>query len=307
MKRGRYLLNLIVFALTTLTIMLLGFSLWFARTYALTLVYPTRALPPTTLASYGIDDGEAVSFTTEDDLTLVGWYVAPAPDSDGAFMIAVHGVGGNRTALVDEAMLLIEHGYGVLLFDLRNHGSSPDAQTTFGYLEARDLSAALDYVQTRPEVNAERIGVIGVSMGGAVALRTAAERTDIRAVIVQSTYATFADAVGERVAGEVGALTHLFTPLILGFAAQETNVDWYDVRSVDIIAQIAPRPILIMHGELDPLIGVHHGQRLFAAAGEPKTLFLMPQGQHGGLFNTDPDGVTAQIIPFLEAALRGSG
>jgi fermentation-respiration switch protein FrsA (DUF1100 family) len=88
-------------------------------------------------------------------------------------------------------------------------------------------------------------------------------------------------------------------------AGREAHADLFDVRPIDDIAQISPRPIFILHGTADTLIPVEHGYRLFEAAGEPKTLYIVEGGMHLGLYDHDPAEYEQRILPFLEMALRG--
>jgi len=81
--------------------------------------------------------------------------------------------------------------------------------------------------------------------------------------------------------------------------------DMGDVRPIDDIARIAPRPVLIMHGTDDAIIPFAHSERLFAAAGEPKQFYAAIDAHHGNVYAAAPDVYAEQVLPFLEAALRG--
>ena len=133
----------------------------------MTLVHPARTQPEQTPADYGLQSWEEVSFPTQDGLQLAGWFIPPANDMDGATIIYVHGLGSNRGDLLEQAALLSNQGFGALLFDLRNHGKSQGEITTLGYMESKDVRAAVDYLLSRSDVNPHRIGLVGISMGGA--------------------------------------------------------------------------------------------------------------------------------------------
>jgi pimeloyl-ACP methyl ester carboxylesterase len=123
-----------------------------------------------------------VALKGADGVTLRGWYV---PSRNGAAVLALHGTGSNRLGVARHARLLAGHGYGVLALDLRGHGESGGRSTSVPWRLDDDLDAALDWLEARPDVHGGRIGALGVSLGGEVALQLAARRTDLRAVVAE--------------------------------------------------------------------------------------------------------------------------
>ena len=119
---------------------------------------------------------EDVSFTTADGLRLEGWYV---PSQNGANVIVFPGRKGTQKP----ARMLARHGYGVLLFDRRGEGESDGDPNALGWAGTRDVEAAISYLQARPDVDDDRIGGLGLSVGGEVLLQTAAENDDLKAVV----------------------------------------------------------------------------------------------------------------------------
>jgi fermentation-respiration switch protein FrsA (DUF1100 family) len=81
------------------------------------------------------------------------------------------------------------------------------------------------------------------------------------------------------------------------------NVDTAQMRPIDLIGQISPRPVLITHGELDEIVPVRHARTLFKAAGEPKELWIAPGAHHVGARDTDTDGYFVRVERFMRAAL----
>ena len=119
---------------------------------------------------------EDVSFTTSDGLELQGWYV---PSKNGAAVIAFPGRSGPQA----HTRMLVSHGYGVLLFDRRGEGASDGDSNLFGWGGDKDILAAIEYLKSRPDVDPQRIGGIGFSVGGELMLQTAAETDDLAAVV----------------------------------------------------------------------------------------------------------------------------
>ena len=210
-----YWRNLALFTLGTVLAGILVLTLWLARAQAMSFVHPRRVPPSRTPHDMGIADWQEVRFPTPDGLELAAWFLPPDAEGDGATLIYLHGARNNREEMLAQAAMLHRHGYGALLVDMRAHGESEGALSTLGYAEVEDLRGAVAYLQSRPEVNGERIGVLGHSMGGAVAIRGAARMPAIRAVVAQSAYTSVEDNVASGVRALMRLPPTLFAPLVI--------------------------------------------------------------------------------------------
>ena len=304
-KPKRYWSTLALFTLFTLLLATVAIGLWLARQRAMILVHPGRSLPTRTPADYRVPRWEDVRFSSADGLELGGWFIPPDPAGDGATLLFVHGLGGNRGEFVAEAAMLASHGYGALLIDLRNHGQSQGTVTTMGYAEVQDAQGALAYLATRPEVKLEHIGLVGNSMGGAVVIRAAARIPTVRVVVAQSTFTSLEDNLGEGVQTLTGLPAFPFAPAVVWFAERESGVNIRQARPIDDAPRIAPRAILFIHGEQDPIMRASNSMRLYQAAREPKELYLIPKGGHGELLKADPAEYERRVVSFLDKYLRG--
>jgi uncharacterized protein len=123
---------------------------------------------------------ERVEFSATDGLDLRGWYL---PSRNGAAVLLVHGGGGDRTGAAAHAQLLARHGYGVLLYDARGRGESEGSPNSYGWGWEKDAAGALDYLERRADVQAGRIGALGLSTGADILIDTAARRHDIAALV----------------------------------------------------------------------------------------------------------------------------
>lgn len=151
-------------------------AFWFVRPPRLRVSYFT----PTHLGvTY-----EDVTLTSQDGVKLSGWYI---PSRNKAAVILLHGHGGNRLAVVHQAEALLQAGYGILMYDLRAHGSSGGRRFARSQAAVDDVLAAVAYLSKRPEINAGGIGVMGLSVGGLFALQAAAQTVAIRAVVGEGT------------------------------------------------------------------------------------------------------------------------
>jgi dipeptidyl aminopeptidase/acylaminoacyl peptidase len=279
-------------------LLLVSAVLWLARNRAHKLIYLRRTAPTQTPSDYGLTRWDDVCFQSADGLKIGGWFVPPASEHGPAIVYA-HGIGSNRGDLLRQAAFMAKHGYGALLIDLRNSGESAGHQTTLGYLEPLDIAAAVDYLATRPEVDPDRIGLVGTSLGAASVIRAAAAVPKARAVVAESAYSSLQD----NVADGVRRLLHLpafpFAPLVVYFAERELKQKMDAVRPVDDVGRIAPRALLLIHGSDDDLIHVSNGRRLYEAAGEPKELWIVPGGHHIDLLDVAPDALEQRIVAFF--------
>lgn len=296
----------IVFFVSLIIVGAAAFSAYRARGQARIWVYPSRTQPEFTPADANLEF-EEVSIITSDGITLSGWFVPGVGEreTDGATMIYLHGLGGNRVALLDQAVIAANHGYNGLLIDLRAHGKSGGTVSSIGYREGDDVRAIVDYLLTRADVNPERIGIAGFSLGAVAAIRAAANIPEIRAVVSQSAFASNEGSAAEIVTALSGRAPFPTTGVVLWFVDLEAGVPVSSVRSVDDIKRISPRAALIMHGEQDGVINVSSAQQLYDAAGEPKELYLIPNTKHGGFVEANPAEFERRFITFLDTHLLG--
>lgn len=295
-----YWRNLFLFGLTVLLVSFGVLGIRLAHQRAMWLVHPGRSTPHRTPGDVGIAQWREVDFQSQDGLSLSAWVV---PSQNGATVILVHGLGGNRAQLLDDAAMLVEDGYGALLIDLRNSGSSEGDLTTMGYLEVLDVGGALAFLSAQPENDPERVGLLGTSMGGATAILAAARYPEIKAVIAQSTFTCVEDNISDSFKALTGLPPFPFAPLVVWFGEREAGVDISQVSPLDGIEAISPRAVLIVHGELDELIPVENAHRLYAAAGEPKELYVIANAGHSELPQAQPEKYRKHIVRFFDRYL----
>ncbi|VAW41246.1 hypothetical protein MNBD_CHLOROFLEXI01-3205, partial [hydrothermal vent metagenome] len=220
-------------------------------------------------------------------------------------LIFVHGLGNNRSALLDQAAMLAEQGFGALLFDLRAHGRSQGKQSSWGQQEVADVEAALTFLQQQPEVNSDKIGIVGHSMGGAIAIRAAAQLPEIKVVVAESVYTNFAQNQA-RLTVSFARLPDWTAPIIMPWAEALAGVDSGQLAPLQEVAAISPRPILFIQGGRDKTVHVQNGSILYEAAVSPKERLLIPDSGHNNLFQTDPQQMSLRLSQFLQKYLQES-
>lgn len=240
--------------------------------------YPLHIPPSEFGAEY-----EDVYFDTEDGIRLSGWLVKPAGQHfKNPSVIICHGLGANKSDFTQLAAYLAGRGYIVLLFDFRAHGGSKGFRSSLGYHEQKDVAAAYKFLVSRKDVDAERIGIYGFSMGGAVAILQAAETGLFKAVIADSAFTSLEDQARDAIVKFYKLPAFPFLHLaILGYELYfQTSVE--KVSAIDAIGRLSPAPVLLIAGEEDRIISSDSTRRLFGAAGHPKELWIIPDAGHGG-------------------------
>lgn len=241
---------------------------------------------------------ETVTFTTRDGLALSGWFL-PDPGSDATVVIC-HGAGANKGNFIDFLRVFDGRGYNSLIFDARAHGESAGHTTTFGLFETADVTAAVDWLkQTRPE-QARHLYGLGSSMGAMTLLRAAADDPRIEAVVLDSCFAS-APLLARQHTERLPVLGPLYADLIMASMSLHAGRSFWSLDGRNAIARLAPRPVLLIHGEDDFVIPPVNLDIMYAAAREPKQRWLGP-GLHSNILTTDFEQYQRRVLEFLQAA-----
>ena len=246
---------------------------------------PTRVSP----TALGVPDVEEVSFHTPDGIGLVGWFV---PAEGDRVIVLVHGIYSNAWdgQASDVVRAYHEADFNVFLYDSRGQGRS-EGTLGLGWLERQDVQAAVAHVLARG-FRAGRIGVHGTSYGAATALLAAAELPEIGAVVADSAFADARDVILGEVARRTGLSirwTRPLTPGLAFIAKRRYGAELSAGSPEQAMAAIAPRPVLLIHGERDPIIPVASIDRLHAAAPGSTTVWVLPGRQHTEGVRLAPD------------------
>ncbi len=224
----------------------------------------------------------------------------------GGAVLLLHGVGANRTSMLERARFLHRLGFTVLAPDLQANGESPGDHVTFGARESLDAAASVTFL--RGAMPAERVGVIGISMGGAAALLGPGP-LDANAFVLESVYPTIRQAVSDRLGtwlGPLGGVARLFTPAVLHFVGDEVGVRETELRPIDQIARLRA-PLLFLAGTADPYTPIAEAESLYAHAPAPKTYWPVQGAGHEDLYAYDKIEYERRVGGFLFRALRASG
>jgi hypothetical protein len=237
---------------------------------------------------------ERVTVTTEDSLELAATYV---PSTNRAAVIVYPGA-----TRVDEAVMIATQGYGVLLLEPRGQGASEG--DIVRWAGDRDLHAGVEYLQSRPDVDDDRIGAIGFSIGGEILLEAAAQDEGIRAVVSEGAGSRVGEVDPDGVSGFERAL---LAPMLAVMTASMTVFQNHGPPppTVERIAEIAPRPVFLVYAVPGSGQEDVRQPKYFAAAGEPKELWKVPGSGHTGGFEAQPAEYERRVMAFFDDALLG--
>jgi uncharacterized protein len=214
---------------------------------------------------------EDVYFPTCDATRLHAWFL-PAQGKAQGTILFLHGNAENISTHIMSVRWLPAQGFSVLLLDYRGYGASAGEPSVQGVQD--DVDSALRTLLARPDVDPDRIVVFGQSLGGAIAIYNVAHspyRRYIRALAVESTFTSYREIAREKLAG-----FWLTWPLQypLSWLVSDQN------SAAKAVAEISPIPLLIIHGDRDPIVPVEYGRHLFELARQPKQLWIVPDSGH---------------------------
>jgi dienelactone hydrolase len=237
---------------------------------------------------------EEVEFTTSDGLRLKGWYIQ---SRNGAAVISFPG----RASSQKRAKMLARNGYGVLLFDRRGEGESEGDPNLFGWQGERDVHAAVAFLQQRPDVDPERIGGIGLSVGGEMMIEAAAESSALKAIVSEGASGR---SVRDELANPGGAWYELIgnSAATLATAIFTNNLPPADLQS--LVPKISGAAFFV-YGEHGQPVEKPANDAFYAAARGQKEIWEVPGSKHMGGIDAQPKEYEARVVAFFDRALLG--
>jgi fermentation-respiration switch protein FrsA (DUF1100 family) len=244
---------------------------------------------------------EEVSFQSRDGLRLAGWFL---DGSNGATIILAHGRGSDHTHMLPEARFLYEGGFSVLLFDFRYRGKSGGDAQTIGAKEAWDVESALDYLKTRRDVDPERIGVHGNSMGAVASIMATSARREIKGLIGEIPFSSVNHMLNHSFRQEVRLPGFPFAIVTKWICELRLGIDLDRLAPVQVIDKISPRQILLIDDEEDTVFPSDAVELLYAAASEPKQIWKVADCPHGQARQCAPEEFERRVVAFWRETFR---
>ncbi len=244
-----------------------------------------------------------VRIPLDGDDALDGWLLPPR---ERALVLVLHGYGREHTRAWRYAAFLHAAGFGVLTVDFRSSRRSRRLPTTLGHHEVVDAQAALDWVRARPELAEHAIGMLGESLGGAVALLVAAENPEVRAVVADGAFAHATLAL-EDSSQRWARLPRRSAHLARALSRVVTGRDMGEVDVEAAAARLADRPLFLIHAMRDNRFSTENVHRLWWAAGSKDPLWLIPGAGHNEGWLRHRAEYERHVLAFFERHLLGRG
>ncbi|MBO9665387.1 MAG: alpha/beta hydrolase [Bdellovibrio sp.] len=232
---------------------------------------------------------EDVHFKSALGDNIHAWYFPSSQKESKGTILFFHGNAENISTHFMMFYWLPSQGYNYLIFDYPGYGQSSGQPTSENTVAAG--VAAAEWLKANREKRP--LIIYGHSLGGIVAMKAAEElkgSLEIRNVIVEASFSSY-QKMGRRVLSR-SWITWLGQPLTYAVLS--------DKYSPEPISQIAPIPMLFIHGDQDPVMEVESSKEMFAAALEPKELWIVPGGHHGDLYQINNGELREKLLKYLQ-------
>jgi len=289
LKISKMILSLIGFLVLFLTLFSL-YGFWSAT-------HPPRYKTNLTPKDFGFKF-EEVTLTTSDKLKISAWFV-PSEQKSDKVIILLHGYPFDKANLLNWAEFL-QKDFNLFFFDFRYFGESEGSMTTVGFHEQRDLKSALDYLQKR---GFKKIGLMGFSLGGAVAIITASYDKRINAVVTDSAFANINLMIDEYYRNlpilryPLSILTNFWARVFVGVNPNEIAPE-KAAKNINI-------PVLLIHGEKDQVIPFENAIRIQKSLKNNTSaqFFFFEEGSHGGVPENLEKEYQKKVLEFFNKNL----
>jgi cephalosporin-C deacetylase-like acetyl esterase len=243
-------------------------------------IYLSPSHYPWSLASYPslAKVAEPLTVHSRTGATLVGRFF---PGRDRATIVLSHGYGSDETEMLPVANSLHAAGFTVVIYNERGRDGST-GQSTWGALETQDLRAVIAAVVRHPDVNRNEVGEFGFSIGADISILEAAHDPRIKAVVADGSWPSLSWYMKPRLVDVIFHPTSLFSPLALKIVELRTGAHLDHVNPGAVIAQLSPRPILLMDGVDDTDVTPRGSTINYSLARAPRELWLVPGETHEG-------------------------
>lgn len=244
---------------------------------------------------------EDIQVQTDDSILLSGWYVPPE-EIPGPLIVLLHGARGDRLGTAWHARQIIEAGYGVLMYDQRGTGESTGDRVYLGWMQAGDLLSVLDYLESRPEVDANKIGAVGLSRGAHTAINAAYLKPQGMAAIWLD--GIQAQRIEDFPAAETSAerFATLINALIL-------KIDEIHIRRkappafIELLPELDHVKMVLVAGGLDDFER-RVNQQYARVIGENAQFWLIEEAWHVGGAAVIPEEYRQRMVDYFAAALK---
>lgn len=242
-----------------------------------------------------------VKLTASDGKAVAGTYW-PGPKADAPAILFLHGNGGSRATFADAARWFNEQGYAVLTIDFRGHGESAVEDHSFGLFEARDAKAAFEWLKAKQQGG--KVGVVGLSLGGAAALLGDEGPLPADALVLQAVYPDIRRAIYNRLNSRAGVVpATLMEPLLSYQSWPRQGVSPTRLSPIEAVPRYKG-PLFVIGGEEDRYTPPVETSAMAAAHKSKAELWLIPNLDHAAVSLGDDPQYRRRVLAFFNAQLR---
>ncbi len=270
-------------------------SVGFRQTRSNFTTFPTRSQPNPTVDCGPNVSVVSLSIRRANVAALRAWYVPPR---NGATIVLLHGTGADGASLTGDFCMYAHADFGVLGYDGPGYGQS-GGRIGWGEGERQAFYAATRWLREQPGQRGMRIGAVGYSAGGFILACAAARDTDVDAIVLAGAPASMRDQVLREVGGP-GSLKAIGA--LLAFAMFH-DASGGDPQAVDCVSRIGPRPLLVIAGQHDPVVGPGVAEGLFRHARPPAEMWVVPGARHVDYLSAAGDVYRSHMLRFFWNAL----
>lgn len=276
----------------------LGYFVYAGQVGAKDLMTPVKDTFTKDPGAYGVAFQD-VKFHSHDGLKLAGWYVPAAVPTDKGLVI-FHGHSSNKDTMYKKYGHWLRQKYNLFLYDSRYHGQSEGKYTTLGYYERKDAQIAIDQLRARGNTS---VGLLGESMGGAVAISAGAVDKGVKAVWSDCAFDSLQDAIAPRAAARKYPMAAGVGRAVVATVSVKARARVATADPIRFVEQIAPRPLYLVHGQKDDDTTPMNSEKLFEKAKGPKEIWRTPDADHAQSVDMYADEYKARTFNFFDAAL----
>lgn len=244
---------------------------------------------------------EELTLKTAEGIALHSWLI-PAKGTPRGTVIFLHGVSECKIVGLPIARRLHDAGFHVFLYDSRRHGESGGHFCTYGFYEKHDTTTVINTLFARRDLRVGKIGLMGTSMGAAVAIQVAAMDTRVAAVVAESGFATLRTVFDEYQKRMIKLPWHYLRNIVIIRSEQLAHFKASAVSPLDAVRTVTI-PLFILHGTADNLIKSTYSEQVFRNANEPKELWLIDGARHNDMAEIGGEEYFRRIVTFFERSL----
>ncbi|MGC8595035.1 MAG: alpha/beta hydrolase [Candidatus Kryptoniota bacterium] len=245
---------------------------------------------------------ESCSFVTRDGLRISYWIInSNIGNYHKGDIIYLHGITDSKVSGLNYAKFLTEEGWRVIIPDLRRHGESEGEYCTYGYHEKYDVSQLIDDILKNDSHN--RVILLGISMGGAIGIQTAAIDERIAGVIAVAPFYDLFSIALDHQAKKIGIRNKLLLKRVLEVAGKRASFNYNEVSPAKVMPALKT-PILIVHGTKDRTVKIEYSRRLATMSSNAR-LLLVPDAGHTDVLEIGGEEYMNELLRFISLAING--